>query len=143
MGKLTKASAVFSSNSDLWGTPQKLFDELNAEFGFDLDSCALPANAKCPNFFSPEDDGLTQSWQGHTVWCNPLYSQIKAWVKKCHDEAQDPDTNVVLLIPSRTDTAYFHDYIYKKVKDIRFIRGRLHFNDGKGTAPFPSMIVVF
>ena len=69
---------------------------------------------------------------------------IKDWVKKCSEEAKQPDTTVVLLIPARTDTAYFHDYIYQKPNvEVRFIRGRLKFGDGKNSAPFPSMVVIF
>jgi len=74
------------------------------------------------------------------VFCNPPYSKIKDWVKKCYDEAATGAT-VVLLIPARTDTRYFHDYIYKQ-HEIRFIKGRLKFGDSKNSAPFPSMIVV-
>jgi len=67
---------------------------------------------------------------------------MKEWVKKCSEEAKLPGTRVVMLIPARTDTSYFHDYIYHKA-ELRFIRGRLHYNDGKTGAPFPSMIVIF
>ena len=77
-----------------------------------------------------------------TVTSPPYGRAIAAWVKKCHDEAQKPDTLVVMLIPARTDTSYFHDYIYHQA-EIRFIRGRLHFNDAPQGAPFPSMVVVF
>lgn len=134
---------LFSCNTDLWATPQAFFDELNAEFHFDLDPCALPDNAKCERFFTPEDDGLKQDWGGRKVFCNPPYgSAIKHWVKKCYDESLKPDTLVVMLIPARTDTSYFHDYIYHKA-ELRFVRGRLHFNEAKQGAPFPSMVVVF
>ena len=78
------------------------------------------------------------------MFCNPPYGRaIGAWVRKCSMEAKKPGTLVVMLIPARTDTAYFHDYIYGKAREIRFLRGRLRFNDGKSPAPFPSMIVVF
>ena len=81
---------------------------------------------------------------GERVFCNPPYGKtIKDWVRKCSEEACKPGTLVVMLIPARTDTAWFHDYIYHKVKEIRFIRGRLHYNESKQAAPFPSMIVVF
>ena len=80
---------------------------------------------------------------GHTVFCNPPYgSKIKDWVKYSYEQAQKPDTIVVMLIPSRTDTRWFHDYIYGKA-EIRFIRGRLKFGGSKTSAPFPSMIVIF
>lgn len=135
---------MFSSATDLWSTPQDFFDELNAEFHFTLDPCATRENAKCARFFTVEDDGLKQDWQGETVFCNPPYGRaIKDWVKKCYEESKKPGTTVVMLIPARTDTSYFHDYIYGKAREIRFIRGRLKFGDAKNSAPFPSMVVVF
>ena len=133
---------LFSSNTELWATPQDFFDKLNQEFGFTLDPCALPDNAKCAKFFTPEDDGLAQDWSGERVFCNPPYGRkIAAWVKKCHDEAQK-GVFVVMLIPARTDTSYFHDYIYHKA-EIRFIRGRLKFGNAEQGAPFPSMLVIY
>jgi len=135
---------MFSSKSDLWATPQEFFDELNAEFNFTLDPCATPENAKCQKYYTKVEDGLKQDWSGEIVFCNPPYGrEIGKWVKKCYEEAQKPDTIVVMLIPARTDTSYFHDYIYKKAKEIRFIRGRLKFGNSKNSAPFPSMVVVF
>jgi phage N-6-adenine-methyltransferase len=135
---------MFSSETDQWATPQDFFDELNAEFHFTLDPCATRENAKCARFFTVEDDGLKQDWQGETVFCNPPYGrEIGKWVKKCYEESKKPGTTVVMLIPARTDTSYFHDYIYGKAREIRFIRGRLKFGDAKNSAPFPSMVVVF
>lgn len=134
--------ALFSSATDLWETPQDFFDLLDEEVHFNLDPCALPTNAKCAKYFTPQEDGLKQDWQGHRVFCNPPYGKaIKQWVKKCHDEAQK-GTLIVLLIPARTDTSYFHDYIYHKA-EIRFIRGRLRFGRADQNAPFPSMIVIW
>lgn len=136
--------ALFSSNTDEWATPQSFFDELNKEFGFTLDPCSTDYNAKCELHYTIDNDGLTQNWGGHRVFCNPPYGRkIKDWVKKCYLESRKPNTLVVLLIPARTDTSYFHDYIYKKAREIRFIRGRLHFNESKQGAPFPSMVVIF
>ncbi len=135
---------MFSSKTDLWSTPQDFFDNLNEEFNFTLDPCATPDNAKCKKYFTKETDGLKQNWQGETVFCNPPYGKaIKHWVKKCYEESLKPDTTVVMLIPARTDTAYFHDYVYHKAEEIRFIRGRLKFGEAKNSAPFPSMVVVF
>ena len=135
-------SGVFSSTTDLWATPQDFFNELNEEFEFTLDPCATPDNAKCAKFFTKEQDGLKQNWTGERVFCNPPYGRaIGAWVKKCHDEAQK-GTLVVMLIPARTDTSYFHDYIYHKA-EIRFIRGRLKFGGASQGAPFPSMVVIY
>lgn len=135
---------MFSSKSELWETPQKFFDELNEQFHFDLDPCATKDNAKCSQFFTPEIDGLKQDWGGHKVFCNPPYGRkLYDWVKKAYDESRKDNTTVVMLIPARTDTRYFHEYIYHKAKEIRFIRGRLKFGGSKNSAPFPSMVVVF
>jgi phage N-6-adenine-methyltransferase len=132
------APALFSSKTDLWETPQDLFNKLNAEFHFTLDACAIPENAKCRNYYTPEQNGLAQSWAG-VVWCNPPYGRkVGDWVCK----AAESHCTVVMLLPARTDTRWFHDYIYGKT-EIRFIRGRLHFGGSKNSAPFPSMIVVF
>lgn len=134
---------MFSSETDLWSTPQYFFDRLNREFNFNLDPCANEENHKCDKYFTKEQDGLKQDWQGHTVFCNPPYGKVlKQWVKKCYEESLKLNTKVVMLIPARTDTSYFHDYIYNKA-EIRFIRGRLKFGNSKNSAPFPSMVVIF
>lgn len=135
---------IFSSARHDWETPPELFAELDAEFHFTLDPCAEPATAKCAKYYTREQDGLKQSWAGETVFCNPPYGrQIKHWVRKCAQESKH--AVVVMLIPARTDTTWFHDYVYHKA-EIRFLRGRLHFridgHDG-GRNPFPSMVVVF
>lgn len=141
----TTNGAAFSSDSNEWETPQALFDALNAEFGFTLDPCSTHENAKCAKHYTKAENGLAQDWSGETVFCNPPYGRaIAAWVKKCADESKH--ANVVMLISARTDTAYFHEYIYGKAAEIRFIRGRLKFERGgvsTAPAPFPSMIVVF
>lgn len=132
---------LFSSKSVVWETPQDLFDKLNAEFHFDLDVCALPENAKCEKYYTPEDDGLSQPWNG-ICWCNPPYGRtIGKWVQKAYETFAGGGT-VVMLLPARTDTKWFHEYIYNKA-EIRFIKGRLKFGNSKNAAPFPSMIVVF
>lgn len=126
----------------MWETPQDLFDKLNEEFHFDLDVCATVDNAKCATFYSPEQDGLIQSWYGR-CWCNPPYGrQFGKWVKKAYDTAYVDGNLVVMLLPARTDTSWFHDYIYHKA-EIRFLRGRLKFGNSKNSAPFPSMIIIF
>ena len=132
---------MFSSKSNEWATPQALFDELDQEFQFTLDPSATPENAKCKRFYTIEDDGLSKDWSGETVFCNPPYGrEIGKWVEK----AATSNALTVMLIPARTDTTYFHDYIYKKDGvEVRFIRGRVKFGDSKTGAPFPSMIVVF
>ena len=135
---------IISSNSNEWETPQNLFDELNKEFNFTLDPCATSYNAKCNKYFTIKENGLKQNWQGNIIFCNPPYGRsIKNWVIKCYEESLKPDTTIVMLIPARTDTTYFHDYIYHKAKEIRFIRGRLRFGNSNDNAPFPSMIVIY
>lgn len=136
---------IFSSQTDDWATPQDFFDKLNLEFHFTLDPCASAENAKCQKFYTKTENGLLQDWGGgETVFCNPPYGrQIAAWVGKCWEEAKKPNTKVVMLIPARTDTKYFHEYIYHKAADIRFIQGRLKFGNAQNSAPFPSMIVIF
>ena len=133
-------SGLMSSNSDRWETPQKLFDELNQKYNFEIDVCALPENAKCENYFSPEVDGLKQDWTG-VCWMNPPYGrEIGKWMKKALESSRNGAT-VVCLVPARTDTAWWHDYAMKG--EIEFIRGRLKFGNSKNSAPFPSAIVVF
>ena len=132
---------MFSSATDLWATPQGFFEELDREFHFTLDACALPENAKCEKYYTPEQNGLAQPWGG-VVWCNPPYGRkIGKWVRKAYIENKLGAT-VVMLLPARTDTKWFHNYIYGKA-EIRFIQGRLKFGDSKNSAPFPSMVVVF
>ena len=132
---------LMSSNSVEWATPINVFNELNKEFNFTLDPCSTHENAKCKKHFTIGENGLIQDWSNDVVFCNPPYGrEISKWVEKCYLENKKGAT-IVLLIPARTDTSYFHKYIYKK-HEIRFIKGRLKFNDGKNPAPFPSMIVV-
>lgn len=137
----------FSSKTDLWETPQDLFDQLNAEHGFTLDVCAVPENAKCTRYYTPEMDGLKQDWWDNICWMNPPYGrEIGKWVKKAY-EASTPDwqhagATVVCLLPARTDTRWWHDYVVKYGK-VTFLRGRLKFGGHKNSAPFPSAIVTF
>ena len=142
MNKSTTA-VMFSSNSDDWFTPHDFYKKLHKEFNFTLDPCASHINHKCEAYFTEEDGGLRKSWEGHTVFVNPPYSDIKNWVRKCYEESLKPNTIVVLLIPSRTDCRYFHDYIFGKAYNIRFVKGRLKFGGAKNGAPFPSAVVVF
>ena len=136
-------SVHFSSDSYEWETPQELFDSLHNEFGFNLDPCATEENAKCPYYFTKRDDGLKQDWGEYTVFMNPPYGRvIGKWVRKASEAAQLGAT-VVCLLPARTDTSYWHNYILEKEGvEIRFLRGRVHFSD-RGPAPFPSAVVIF
>lgn len=132
---------LFSSTTDLWETPLDLFEELDAEFRFTLDVCALPANAKCRKFFSPAEDSLKQRWTG-MCWMNPPYGRtIGSWVKKAWESAQGGAT-VVCLLPARTDTRWWHEYV-AHASEIRYVRGRLRFGNAVNSAPFPSAVVVF
>lgn len=142
-------AALLSSKNMNWCTPIDFFNRLDAEFHFVLDVAATDATAKCKNYFTPETDGLTQSWERSdgAVFCSPPYGrEIGKWVKKAYEESRKHDTTIVLLIPARTDTTYFHDYIYKRA-EIRFVCGRLKFTDENGVAgdaaPFPSMVVIY
>lgn len=134
---------MFTSDRMDWATPDAFFDLVHAEFGFTLDAAAEPHNAKCLEFYTEAEDGLAQPWPG-VVWCNPPYGRtIGRWVEKGYSEAQAGAT-VVMLIPARTDTAYWHDYVMKAA-EVRLIRGRLVFGQGeaRSNAPFPSALVVF
>lgn len=139
---MANIGVMYSSKSDEWETPQQFYDELDKEFNFNLDVCATDDNHKCQEYFTQEDNGLEKSWGGYRVWCNPPYSNIEKWVEKAFYETKQEGTLVVLLIPSRTDTRYFHNFIYGRT-EIRFVKGRLKFGASKNTAPFPSMVVIF
>ena len=132
----------FSSETNEWATPQALFNALDREFNFTLDPCSDGINAKCQKYFTIEDDGLAQDWFNDTVFMNPPYGrEIPKWIQKAYEESRKGAT-VVGLIPSRTDTRYWHEYIMK-ADEVRFIKGRIKFGGSKQSAPFPSCIVVF
>lgn len=133
----------FSSKKMDWTTPQAFYEELHKEFHFTLDAAASKENTKCPKYFTEENSALVQSWKGETVFCNPPYgNELKKFVEKAYQEHKEHGNTIVLLVPARTDTRYFHDFIYGKA-EIRFIKGRLKFSDGKSSAPFPSMVVIY
>jgi site-specific DNA-methyltransferase (adenine-specific) len=135
---------MFSSKTGEWSTPQDFFDKLNWRFGpFDLDPCADPSNTKCQNFFTEAEDGLSKDWGGFTSFINPPYGRgIESWIKKGYEESRKEETKVVMLIPARTDTKYWHQYIMK-ADELYFVKGRLKFGDSTNSAPFPSAVVVF
>ena len=138
-----KRETLFSSRSDDWATPAEVFHKLDAEFHFNLDPCADDRNHKCERYFTKEIDGLSQNWGGYRVFCNPPYGrEITKWVKKAYEEAHKKDTLVVMLVPARTDTKWFHDYVYNRA-EIRFIKGRLTFGGSTEHAPFPSVVVIY
>lgn len=134
--------ALFSSATEEWATPTGFFDALNAEFHFTLDPCSTDENAKCAKHYTKAQNGLAQDWTGERVFCNPPYGrEMPKWIAKCAEHGMRGGI-AVMLIPARTDTKAFHEYIYHKA-EIRFIRGRLKFGGAKNSAPFPSMVVVF
>lgn len=136
-----RRSVHFSSKTDLWATPPDFFAKLDREFDFDIDVCALAENAKCQTYFTPEQDGLAQDWRG-VCWMNPPYGrEIGKWVRKAFESARLGAT-VVCLLPARTDTSWWHDFV-TRASEIRFVRGRLKFGASANSAPFPSAIVVF
>lgn len=133
-------SVHFSSKTDMWSTPQAFFDKYNDIYNFNTDVCASPENAKCKHFFTEADDGLAQEWTG-TCWMNPPYGRkIIHWMRKAYESSLE-GTTVVCLVPSRTDTKWWHEYAMKG--EIEFIKGRLKFGGAKDGAPFPSAVVVF
>lgn len=133
-------AGMMTSKTPEWETPQALFDELNREFGFTLDPCSNDDNAKCARYYTKADNGLLKSWLGHTVFMNPPYGrEITHWMEKAYLESKN--ATVVCLVPARTDTKWWHEYAIHG--DIRFLRGRLKFGNGKNSAPFPSAIVIF
>jgi phage N-6-adenine-methyltransferase len=129
----------FSSASVEWATPQCLFDELDAEFNFELDVCATAENAKCARYFTAADDGLAQPWTG-VCWMNPPYDAIKHWMAKARESAQAGAT-VVCLVPARPGPRWWHDHCPHG--EIRILRGRLKFGNGEKPAPFASAVVIF
>jgi phage N-6-adenine-methyltransferase len=134
-------SVHFSSRTDLWATPLSFYAKLDAEFGFTLDVCAIADNAKCARYYTPAEDALRQRWDG-TCWMNPPYGrQIGRWIEKAYVSAQQGAT-VVCLVPARTDTRWWHVWVMR-ADEIRLVRGRLKFGDGRNSAPFPSAVVVF
>lgn len=142
---------MFTSRSDEWETPKDFFNKLNKEFNFTLDVCASINNYKCSHYFDRLDDGLSKNWfernflinkeVAGAIWMNPPYGrQIDKWIEKAFKESIN--STVVCLLPARTDTLWFHNYVMK-AKEIRFVKGRLKFGNAKNTATFPSMLVVF
>lgn len=143
MDKNTKI-VMFSSKTGEWSTPKEFFDKLNWRFGpFSLDPCADASNTKCMNFFTEAEDGLSKSWEGFSSFINPPYGRgIEKWIKKGYEESRNENTRVVMLIPARTDTKYWHNYVMK-ADEVYFVKGRLKFGDSSNSAPFPSAVVVF
>jgi phage N-6-adenine-methyltransferase len=134
----------FSSEDLTWETPQTFFNLLDLEFHFTLDPCCVKETAKCDTYFTPETDGLSQSWEGHEVFMNPPYGrEIGPWMHKAAEESALSGLTVVCLVPARTDTAWWHDTVFQYNADVRFVKGRLKFGDSQNSAPFPSAVIIF
>ena len=128
------------AETDVWSTPQWLYDALHKEFGFTLDPCSNANNAKCERFYTIQENGLLRSWGTETVFMNPPYSEVDTWMRRAYGAALEGAT-VVCLIPARTDTSWWHDYAMKG--EVRLLRGRLKFGEAENSAPFPSAVIVF
>ena len=132
---------LYSSLKQAWVTPQPFFQRLDDEFRFDIDVCATVNNTKVQKFLLVIDNPLQQNWRG-TVWMNPPYGRVIAkWVQKAFEESRHGVT-VVCLLPTRTDTRWWHDYVMK-AEEVRLIKGKLQFGKSRYSAPFPSALVIF
>lgn len=148
---MTVSKVLFSSKDQTWGTPPKLWHELNMKYGpFKLDAATNSLNPlRTPKYYTEQTNGLERKWYNPT-YVNPPYGrEIYDWVKKANTEAM-LGNRVVMLIPARTDTRWFHDFIYNRpLVETIFLKGRLamwNYHTGKAhphKAPFPSMIVIF
>ncbi|WP_346766182.1 DNA N-6-adenine-methyltransferase, partial [Megasphaera sp. SW808] len=142
MFKIAISEALYSSKKVEWETPQPIFDFINKGWHFDVDVCALPENAKCDTYYTPEQDGLKQIWRG-VCWMNPPYGRdIAKWMRKAYNTAKSNHGTVVALVHARTDTKWWHDYAMKATYII-FIKGRLKFGNAEASCPFPSCFVIF
>ena len=142
--------ALFSSETGEWETPQEFYDNLNNIWKFNLDPCATDENAKCDYYFRKEDNGLKLDWDlpgcaKGRVFVNPPYGRgISEWVRKAVMEvARGNAVVVVMLLPARTDTKWWHDWIEPYATKVIFIRGRLKFKGASNPAPFPSVLAIF
>lgn len=141
-----KLQATFSSERQDWATPWDFFKLQESKYGpFDLDVCATLENSKCQKFFTPHDDALSRHWPGH-CWMNPPYGrEIARWLQHACRETYDLGnaSQVIALLPARTDTSWWHDFVLQFAAHIDFIRGRIRFEGAINNAPFPSAVVVF
>jgi phage N-6-adenine-methyltransferase len=155
--KTRLTTAIHSRKSDEWRTPVDFYAALDAEFHFTLDAAATADNAMCATYLDREEDALVRQWNSipshrpgrPVVWCNPPYSLITQFIQKA-EYASRHGCTVVCLVPSRTDTRWWHTYVWDQDHhaprtrvEVRFLKGRLKFGDGTGTAPFPSALVIF
>jgi phage N-6-adenine-methyltransferase len=158
-GRGMNTAVMFGKATDEWATPQDCFDRLDAEFGFVLDVAATRANRKCHEYLGPDHeferfrDALSMVGWHHApsgpCWMNPPYSKCLAFIARAAMEASCGVTTVA-LVPSRTDTRWWHAYVWDAEKhrpragvELRFIKGRLKFGNSENSAPFPSVVIVF
>lgn len=137
----------FASDSDEWETPDAIVQWADERWlggvGFDLDPAATDDNAKASEWFDKDNDGLSQPWYGH-VWCNPPYGrQIHRWIEKAAAEAALGRCDVVMLLPARVDTVWWHDLVLAYATAVVFFKGRVKFVGAENSAPFPSVVVYF
>jgi site-specific DNA-methyltransferase (adenine-specific) len=148
MGITRTNRAVFSSLSQEWSTPQAIFDELNLEFRFQIDVAASRKNAKCRRYLTKDDNALARRWAPLRCFMNPPYGRdLPLWMAKAAEEWRAGAT-VVCLVPARTDTLWFHELALTRSAEIRFIKGRLRFNEHRDAkrrkrATFPSCVIIF
>lgn len=143
---MARFDTKFKSNKQDWETPIELFEIINRRYNIDFDLAANKSNTKCSEFFSKEDDALTKSWRGR-CWLNPPYggkmdNALSEWIKKSFNESLHEDCMVVMLVPARTNTNWWHDYCMK-ANEILFIRGRPKFVGAKYGLPQPLAVVIF
>jgi len=138
---------MMSSNRDDWRTPIDLFRQLDAVFCFDLDVAADNINHLCSDYYTADDSAFDHGWGeiARCAWCNPPYGRgLYNWIAECDAQSHKADPcSVVALLPARTDTAVWRHHVWPTADAICFLYGRLKFDDGNGTAPFPSALVVF
>ena len=132
-----------SSRTDKWGTPTDVFKRLDEKFHFDVDVCADETNHKCEVYFNEEQDGLKQDWTKYnSVYMNPPYGRhMYAWMEKIYKTSREGGGTCVCCIPCRTDAKWM--YFVMMASEVWLIKGRLHYNDSKDGAPFPSCIVIY
>ena len=138
------SGAAMSSQKDDWTTPRELFDRLDAMFGpFDLDAASSHENALCEQHYTVEDDALSITWGGVRVFCNPPYSkELGKWMRKAYEERNRHEA-IVMLVPARTETVYWKQWVYSKADEVLFVQGRIAFGTSGGKAPFGSAVVVY
>ena len=131
---MTSCNIFFSKKSDNWSTPKELYNELNSKWFFDHDPCPLSEDY--------QGVGLFANW-GYMNFVNPPYSNIQQFLLTAVSVFHQMGKQSIVLLPSRTDTKWFHEIVLRYATRVEFIKGRLKFGGSKNTAPFPSMLVYF